>query len=216
MIALTVQVRDTATPALKEALAKLQNRQPLLAVLGRGLEKDLKEHFTAKNARGNKRGWPKQNFWNRIRSATAFTGATNDTATVAIADPAINAHYYGGVIKPKEAKFLAIPAREEAYGIRPSSGLIPGLRFVPTAGGGMLVQRDLSTFKLVKDRRKGREGQQRVRQTGEAGGGVFYWLKRSVTIPKDPDALPQPATLQEKLQTRLADWLNRNILGGKA
>jgi len=92
VISLNVQVRDTATPALRNALEKLTNRQPLLAALGRGLEKDLREHFLVRNAAPNKRGWSKQNFWARIRSATAFTGATADTATVAIADPAILPH----------------------------------------------------------------------------------------------------------------------------
>jgi hypothetical protein len=216
MISLTVQVRDTASPAMKDALAKLTNRQPLLKALGKGLESDLKAHFLVKNSRGNKRGWPTQNFWNRIRNATAFTGATNDTSTVTIADPAINPHYYGGVIKPKKAKFNAIPARSEAYGVMPSSGLIPGLRFVPTRTGGMLVQAAHSTFKLVKDRRKGLEGQRRVKQTGAVeGGGVFYWLKRFVTIPKDPDALPKLEVLQDRLMERAAAWLQRNVLGAK-
>jgi len=216
MISLSVQVRDTASPALREALANLTHRQPLLAALGRGLEADLRAHFAAKDARGNRRGWPRQHFWARIRNATVFTGATNDAATVSIADPAIHAHYYGGTIRPKEAKFLAIPARAEAYGIRPSSGLIPGLRFVPTRAGGMLVQRDFTALRIVKDSRKGREGQLRAKSLGEQGGGVFYWLKRFVTVPKDPDALPRPSVLQEKLMARAAEWLRRHVLKGTA
>jgi hypothetical protein len=218
MIPLNVQLSDTASPALKTALSKLSSPQPLLAVLGRGLESDLKAHFAAKNQKPNKRGWTKQNFWDRIRNATAFTGATATEATVVIADPAINPHFYGGPIYPTGGKkFLAIPAREEAYGIRPSSGLIPGLRFVPTRNGGMLVQAPVSTFRFVGDKRKGREGMKRSKMVNtHDGGGVFYFLKRSVTIPKDPDALPSREVLQQKMNERATGWAARHLTGGKA
>jgi hypothetical protein len=214
MISLSVQLRDSATPALRHALARLTHRQPLLTVLGKGLETDLKEHFRQRNTEPNKRRWPKQNFWNRIRNATLFTRATHDTATVTIADPAINPHVFGGTITPKESKFLAIPARAEAYGIRPKSGLIPGLGFaVLPRGGPVLIQRAFTPIKLV-----GRAGsaRRRFRPRGPETPGslVWYWLRRSVRIPRDPRALPATATLQDRLSDRLERWLDRHVIKG--
>src|SRR6185503_8329142 len=103
-------VKVTASPALKQMIAR--SGRPLLAVLGKRLEVTLRQHFRVRGQRPNKRGWPKQHFWDRrIRNATALSSVTDRTATVTIADPAFNAHYFGGTIVPKEAQNLAIPMR---------------------------------------------------------------------------------------------------------
>jgi hypothetical protein len=214
VISLTVQVRDTATPAIKRALETLSNPVALMKVLGKGLETDLRAHFAAKNKQPNKRNWPKQNFWAQIRSATNFTGATNDQATVTVADPRINPHVHGGVVRPKDAKLLAIPVRREAYGVRPSSGLIPGLKLVVfPKSGPALVQVPLTQIKFTKDRRKGREGLLRAKATAKRTiARIMYLLRPSVRIPKDPTALPSDAVLQDKLGQRAEAWLQRNVI----
>lgn len=76
----------------------------------------------------------------------------------------------GGVVRPKNGRFLAIPADTTAAGVSryASPRDVPDLKFVPTRGGagGMLV-RDIP----------GR---------GKSGRGarteIVYWLVRSVTI----------------------------------
>lgn len=214
MLSLQVQVRDTATPSIKRALDTLSNPVALMKVLGKGLETDLRAHFAAKNKVPNKRAWPKQNFWAQIRNATAFIGATTDRATVRIGDPRINPHVYGGIVRPKDAKMLAIPVRREAYGIRPSSGLIPGLRLaIFKKAGPALVQVPNSQIKFVKDTRKGREGKLRSRATAQrAIARIMYLLRPFVRIPKDPTALPPQAVLQDKLEKRAEVWLQRNVI----
>lgn len=212
---LQVEISDTATPLLARLSAALAHRQPVHAVMGERVEGELKAHFAARNQEPNQRGWPKQNFWARIRNATALTSATDEGATVTIADPAINQKVYGGTIRPKEAKFLAIPARQEAYGVMPKSGLIPALRFaVLPRGGPVLIQAEHTAIKISKDRRKGREGQQRVKSLGERGGGVFYWLRRSVTQAADPRALPERGQLLTAALESAENWARRQ-LGGK-
>lgn len=143
-------------------------RKALMQVLGKGLETDLQAHFLRKNRKPNKRGFPKSNFWRRIRTATQFTGATQSNATVAIADPAFATHYHGATIQPRRAKYLAIPNTAEAYGSEPRSGRIDGLFFAQNKKGTKFLAR------------KGAGGELEV----------HYFLKKRVRIPKDPTALP--------------------------
>ncbi|MGZ0657097.1 hypothetical protein ACWPKS_15950 [Coraliomargarita sp. W4R72] len=162
-------------------------RQGLMQVLGKTHEQTLQGHFLTKNKQPNKRGWKKQNFWARIRRATAYQNATNDTANITIADPAIASKIYGATIKPRRSKFLAIPIREEAYGIRPSSGLIPDLFFLPRKkGGGFLARRN-----------------------ADGSNRLYYFLTRSVKVPKDPTALPTDSQSLAPLTTAAADYVTR-------
>ena len=214
---MTIHVSDSVTPDLKAKIEKLSNPRPLMAAAGKSLETALKTHFNVKNSKPNKREWPSQNFWAQIAKATSLSSVMPTTATVTVADERINPHVYGGEIKPKSAKMLAIPARQEAAGIRPSSGQIPGLHVIVLQGArgsiAALVQRDMTSIRIGKDTRKGRDGQQRVSNKGEQGGGVFYWLVPSVTIPRDPDALPSDETLNRAVGATVTEWCAVNLKG---
>lgn len=173
-----------------------QNLQPaarrgLMATVGREAERVYRTHFRQREASSpNRRGWPRQHFWNRIRTSTAYdeSATTDKTAKVVVSDPALLPHVYGGPIRPKEKKLLAIPARKEAYGIRPSSGLIPDLFFVETKKGAKMLASEVNG-KLV----------------------VYYWLKESVTIPKDPDAVPADAAVEAALLKAAESFVTRRL-----
>lgn len=162
-------------------------RPALMEVLGKTHEQTLQGHFLRKNRKPNKRGWKKQNFWARIRRATSFAGATADRATIAISDPAFGTHLEGATIRPRRTKYLAIPMREEAYGVRPSSGLIPDLFFAQNKKGTKFLAR------------KGAGGELEV----------FYFLTRRVTIPRDPTALPPRAESDRALVDSASDFIQR-------
>lgn len=171
-------------------------RKALMLVIGRGMQNDLHRYFRRKNLQPNKRGWRKQNFWGRIRRATSMTKATADGATITIDDPAIAAKVYGAVIRPYgPRKYLAIPAREEAYGIEPSSGLIPDL----------FVRRSTTTGRPYLARRE-EDGSLRV----------YYFLARKVRVPADPEALPHEDDLSYDAGQRALRWLQRETKGGVA
>jgi hypothetical protein len=178
-----VILKDEARPRL-EALARSLGpggRRPLMGALGRTLEKELRAWFAAANGQKvNRQGWKRQNFWRQIRSATAYDPArtTETEAVVTIADPRLRPHVYGGEIRPKEAKYLAIPVHRAAYGLRPSEGRIAGLRFVP-------VGRTANTVGYLV-RREGRGP--------DAPVVSYYRLVRRVRVRPDPSALP-PAGL---------------------
>lgn len=164
-------------------------RRGLMATLGREAERTLRSHFRAKEASSpNKRGFPRQHFWNRIRSATAYdeSGTTASTARVVVDDPALLPHIYGATIRPKQAKLLAIPARAQAYGVRPRAKTIPGLFYFQNKKG--------------------------IRGLAKEEGGkftVYWWLKESVSIPADPTALPDPKLVEANLLKAAASYVNR-------
>lgn len=175
-------IRDDATPRLKQLVSDFGSR-PFFGALGKRLETELQKHFKEKGQVPNKRGWPSQHFWDRrIRNATSLTSFTDREATVTVADPAFAVRVYGGTIRPKEKKFLAIPLLAAAAGKQPSSGLIKGLFVERWSDGSLFLAQ------------KSGEGK-------EAGLIYFYRLVRQVTVPKDPTALPP----EEKVHSALVD-----------
>src|ERR1035437_8163482 len=154
--------------------------------IGVRAEAELRGWFYKRDAENpNKMGWPRQHFWNRIAQRTAFdpSKTTENTATIAVADPALAAKVNGATIRPTPPrKMLAIPMNAEAYGILPRSGLIPGL----------FVFRSTHTNGAYLVRREGNEK--------NFGNLTFYYrLVPEVTVPKDPSALPPTAELGAKL-----------------
>lgn len=192
-------VRDTATPALRDLVNRVTPPRLLLVRLGKRLEILLRKYFAERGRAGNfktrRRGWPTQHFWDRrIRNATAFTMATNEEAKIVIADPAFMTHYRGGTIRPREKKALAIPLQAAAYGKQPSSGLIPGLFLLRTKKGAYLVA-------YGDGEGRSRKGVQR------ATLHFYYKLMKSVTVPKDPNALPSDDVINTALLAEAQTYL---------
>jgi hypothetical protein len=193
--------KDTATPALKELLRRVSPMRPLMMRLGKRLELLLRKYFAQYGQSGNfktrRRGWPTQHFWDRrIRNATSFTGATEHDATVTISDPAFMTHYRGATIRPREKSALAIPLQAAAYGKRkqPSSGLIPGLFLLRTRKGAYLVAYGDGFGKPRKGVRN-------------ATLHFYYKLLKSVTVPKDPKAVPPDKDIEAALLADVESYM---------
>lgn len=182
----TVQISGTSPYTLERIAVGLTDRRPLNAQVGNRGERELREHFRERNQEPNKRGWPKQDFWNRIRKATALAGVDASGATIAISDPAITQKIHGGEIKPKEGKYLALPAIAEAYGKSPRSfnNLEPMIRWMNGERRAVALMERKSTD---------------VKSRTESGGKVFYWLVESVHQKKDERALPGRAKMEAAL-----------------
>lgn len=196
-MSITINVRDTATPALTQIHASLApgRRRSLMAVLGREAEGQYRVWFRRRNQDSpNKQGWPRQNFWSkRIAGATAYDASktTDDRAVVVISDPAINAKVYGGTWGAKEADNLAIPLRPEVYGVRPKAGTIPGLRFIPSK------RRWNTVGWLAADQGK---------------DTTYFWrLQKHVTVSADPRALPPAGAVREALAARALKFFFRPL-----
>ena len=194
---------DFVTPELKARAAALTDRRSLMAALGKRLEVELRAWFRSRNAEPNKQGWPSQNFWDRIRNATALTEFDNVHATVAVADPAFNQKVYGGTIHAKKGKALAIPAVPEAAGVSPLT--MNNLRLV--------VFKDSNRAALVSNiatnitiQRNGK-----IKARSSTISRVIYWLVKSVTQSADPRALPPMPELFAALNAEATSWFKRNL-----
>lgn len=197
----TVTIQDGASYTLTKLAEGLTNRRPLNAAIGKRGEGELREHFRERNQEPNKKGWPSQDFWNRIRKATALATVDDSGATIAIADPAIAQKIYGGEIKPKEGKYLTLPAIAEAAGrsARTFQNLEPLIRWMHGKARAIaLVERQATQVGFGRTKV---DGSRTVKHGAEVGGKVFYWLVESVRQRKDPRALPA----REKMETALRE-----------
>jgi hypothetical protein len=184
----TVEISGTATYTLQKLAEGVTNRRPLNAALGKRGEVELREHFRKRNQEPNKKGWPAQNFWERIRTATALSAFDESGATVTINDPAFAGKLADPTITPKEGKYLALPAIAAAYGksARSFNNLEPMIRWINGSRRAVALMERRATD---------------VKTKGESGGTVFYWLVESVRAKKDPKALPE----RDKFEGALVD-----------
>lgn len=185
---------DSVTPVLMGLWNKVApgRRKPLMTALGRRLQRLLQRHFVARDAEGNRRGWPRSHFWSQIRRATAFAGANDVAAKVSISDPRLAHKVHGGTIRPVEAKSLAIPLRPEAKvaGL-PRARLIPGLFLLVSRARGVafLARREDRALRL------------------------YYKLVKSITHQPDPRALPYRTQVYGELRRGLELFLKREAKG---
>ena len=185
-----IQVTDNATPAVKRVIDSLDApaRERLSKVLGEGLVTDLSKWFASKAREPNRRGWPKRGFWARIRRATALDYADATGAQVAISDPAIRLKVYGGTVRPKEAKWLAIPMTAEAYKAERPGLMVQPLFPLMIGGRLMLADTDDKSDDLT----------------------VHWLLVKSTTHKPDPTALPTKQQMETSTLRRAESWISRN------
>lgn len=129
--------------------------------------------FRLNDERPNRLGGKRTNFFSQAAKSTSAT-ANGATVAVNIAHVGIRQRVEGGTIRPTNGrKFLTIPARSEAYGTRAKEHnfLVP---IFFKSGAGALVESNRSD---------------RTSQT-QQGGGVWFWLVKSVTQRADPTVLP--------------------------
>ncbi len=133
-----IQLSGSAQQALSNALDQVKRRHALMADVGRRVVNELRKHFQELNAENpNKLGGTRTNFWNSIRNSVLDTQATDDTATITIAHPAILQKLFGGTIHADQ-KLLAIPAVPQAYGRSPR--LFTDLKFTILGKSKALMQ----------------------------------------------------------------------------
>lgn len=192
------KIQSTETPGgtLASISAKLTKLTPLHAVLGKRVEIELRDHFAQRGG---------ADFWNQIRSATAYEGADETGARVVVSDVRLNQKVFGGKITPKEGKFLTIPAIAEAKG-KParSFDFLIVRRF--HSGALALVEADRTNITYGKTKKDGTRT--RKAERGQRGR-VWYWLARSVTQKKDPDALPSEQKMAGALAQEADDFMAR-------
>jgi hypothetical protein len=179
---ITIHLRSGELRAQLDSLSRLLDHpRPMLMAATGAVRKLLQGHFRDRQQTPNKLGGRRTNFWQDVYRSTQIGEVTDRQGVVVIGDARFAQKVYGGTITAgkgtssktgKPTKYLSIPARREAYGLRPSQledKLGTELRFVKGSRGGAL---------MVKTGKKSQLGL------------VMYWLTASVTQAPDPQALP--------------------------
>ena len=169
--------RDTVTPELE----RLASRQPALKkIMGIAMRNTLISHFRAKNAKPNRLGGTRTNFWLAVANSCTAPVLGGSGIMVRINHPHVAIHIYGGHISPKKAKMLAIPVTAEAHGKSPR-----GIKdLLPVWSGGRPVGLAL-------------------------GQKMYYVFKRGQRIPKDPRALPPDDKVLKAVNSAARIFLRR-------
>lgn len=193
--------RDTASPELKAALTRytperiaVQVRDPVVSLMKRNYERQPQ----------NKMGGATTNFWPRASKST-HGDLVQDGVVITTDLIGVRQRLYGGVIKPVNAKLLAIPANVETYGKLPAE--FPNLVYIRFGRGqdapqGLFATRAVSTNIEPKPRGKGFKA-----TSQELGRVAMFWLKAEVTQSANPDVIPSTeefrATIEEALKELL-------------
>lgn len=127
--------------------------------------------------------------------ASLSASKTEQGLRLAASHPGANLHQFGGTVKPKRAKMLAIPVSKEAVRSGPARSFPRPLFVLRGTSGAVLAE--------VKMRGKGRS------RTGE--NVVHYVLARSVKVPARPFVGFSADTLHKMTRLVLATFQTRLI-----
>ena len=218
---ISLQLTGPAFDDIERLARTLARPRGLLRGAQKGIANELVAHFDRRNAEGNKHSWPSQNFWagigeHVVAESSAVTDSTASVTVGGVEGQKLAHKILGGTIEPQRGSFLAIPARQEAYGKSPLD--FANLALAITGGGerGFLYERENQAIKVVADRRRGSAaGAKRVKPGAEQGGGVYFWLVKSVNQDPDARAMPPEETLGAAAQEAANDWL-ASLMGGRA
>lgn len=170
----------------------------------------LVDHFRARQAEGNARGWQDKGFWDSNRGDAVTKQirrpmVEGDATIIAIDSPALAHKITGGDVKPTGGRrYLAIPETQEAYlaeSVRSHLGgrlaFVYGL-YKDGSWRPALAATDNYLKRITRGRQAGQERLARRNERASSGGGaVQFWLVRSVRHKPDARALPPTADLAE-------------------
>jgi hypothetical protein len=175
-----VDIRNDVSAALK-SLQKLP--QAINPAIGEAVVLLFQNHFLGLPPNAN--SWPSKGFWAGAARSTNYN-LLADGVNINVNQQGVRQRLQGGEIKAKSGGWLTIPARQEAYGRRARE--FHNLVF-------QLIRSDLAALvesesQDVSFGRKRKDGSRRVTPGEERGGGVFYWLKKSVQQDKNEGVIP--------------------------
>ena len=195
-----ITLRITSDP-LNELLAKARavGQEGDMALAGAvGAANLVRNHlFDLDNKRANQMGGKRSHFYTQAAESVQEAQVSGASASFQITKIGLAQRWLGGEIKAGEGtssvsggptKYLAIPARAEAYGTTPKSWA-GELEFVPLGRNrGMLVE-IFKTSLLGKNGKRLKNPAARADQN-TTGSLVIFWLVPSVNQKADPTVMP--------------------------
>lgn len=188
-LTLTIDVTDRASPVLNQLDAGIRGDGARHSA-GGSVMRQILDHLTVLDAeRPNELGGRRTHFYAKAGKSTSYQ-ITDTGATVSINSVGIAQRYFGGEIRPGPGKkYLTIPARAEAHGRR--AGEFNNLQLLFGRNGPYaLAEREYTSF-TVRKWGKGENRKSKIQNRQSHGGGIFYWLVKSVSQQPDPSVLPE-------------------------
>jgi hypothetical protein len=179
-------INDTRARAILTGIAQAGSSDGVRQVIGRSATNLIQKHLRELNqSRPNRLGGKRSNFYSKAAASTHYK-PTADGAQVAVTETGFALRYYGGTVRPVNAKALAIPARPEMYGYRPRER--PEEMFViwkPGKAVGLLATRAGSALRIL------------------------YFLVHKATIRADKTLLPEHTAIQEAVSRSVESYIRR-------
>jgi hypothetical protein len=125
MIGVKVNSEEFTSKMGRRDPSEARNPRAVMAGVGREGANQLRAHFRKKDQTDINRLAPdrREHFWRQVMNATNAPVVSGDgnTVTILINHPAIAQKIFGGDIRAKRVRNLAIPEEPEAYGRSPRS-----------------------------------------------------------------------------------------------
>lgn len=186
---------DQLTTQLNQLLRISKRPRELMQASARAVRRDLQRHFRERDKAPNALGGKRTHWWAQVANSTQLGEVTDTQATVVISEPGLQTKIIGGTIYAKAAGALTIPIHPEAHGRRAKTvEMVTGTklwRFTPRKGGPTFLARGLGDGKIR----------------------LLYVLKKSVLIPRDPQAMPDRQKLESSAATAAQDQLTSQVRG---
>jgi len=211
---ITLRLQTEALTEL-EVKARKMGKESDVALVGAQAAADLtSDHlFRLDETNANHMGGERTHFYASAAKSVQPAKVEGRGAAFIITQIGLALRWLGGTITAGKGassatggptKYLAIPARSEAYGKTP--GEFDDLQFVPRGPGrGMLVQALQTAITFGKKLKSGA----RDFHTSTVGGLVMYWLVTSVTQQPDPNVMPSEKALGEAARLHMDNYLSR-------
>jgi hypothetical protein len=211
MIGVTIQNKQLTD--LRKRAEEIGESDNVARVGIRGVANFLRDWFFGlDSSRPNKFGGARTHFFAGVARAIQTPEVNGAVTSVSINHLGLAQRIFGGIIRAgkgissltgKFTKFLAIPARAEAYGKTP--GQFHDLEFVREKrgnGGAMLVQALQSVVSF---------GKKGVRKVGDRGGLVMFWLVKQVDQKPDPTIMPDDSAITNAAIVPAESYLARRL-----
>ena len=207
---------DTATPAARQALDMLEDKGPLVGAMGHRVIRDTSAHVARWGlSHPNKLGGRRTNYWAgiaaKINPGDCLEVSAN-TATVTLGGPDMPGlmRAFGDITivpgtKTPGVKYIPLPARSEAYGVKPREFGGALVLFWKGKGqvGGLAEAVPVTRTKNTKGGSKG--------STYYRPGLVMYWFVDQVTQRQDRSLLPSEQEWSDSANAAAREWLDIEV-----
>lgn len=206
--AIHVDVARTVAADLLRLEEGLGRGTTLRQQIGGNLQRVTQDALSRKDATPNRLGGIRTNFYGKAAQSTFFS-LTGDGIVVTISKEGIRQRIEGGVIRPVNTTWLAIPVVPEAHGKRPRE--FGNLKFIPIH----------EALALLVAKAGGQDGRRAVEKNGKRrnvksqvdAGETMFVLKKKVTQAGEADILPSDQAYDQAISGAVDDWLA--TIGGR-